>query len=313
GERKWKNEDVWPPLSNKDHTYYLSDGEGLYTDQRTDKTFSYIYNPNDPSPTIGGKNLHDDLDQGPYDLTDSVESRGDVAIFTTEALESNLSVKGKIEVKLYVSSDRKDTDFAIRLSEVYSDGRSILLLDGIQRMRFRDGFAPSDTSAMNPGTVYPITIVLDDISNTFLKGNKIRLIVSSSNYPRYNRNMNTNGEMYPDDNPDTLVNPLVASNTIYTGTTYPSQIIFPVDTSDAAEIQVISSDNTISVYPNPSSGKFMITGAPNNSKFQVYNVSGQLVIESNNPRISMEDFEPGTYLIKIQSDDKTFTKKIIIQ
>ena len=140
---------------------------------------------------------------------------------------------------LYVSSDRLDTDFAIRLTNVYPDGRSMLLSDGIQRMRFRNGYSANDTSMLVPGTIYPITIELPDLAHTFMPGHQIRLNISSSNYPRFNRNMNTGGEMYPNGNGDTLVNPIIAHNTIHLNTNSPSQIILPITDSVFTAIELL--------------------------------------------------------------------------
>lgn len=312
GKRDWKYTDVWPPASTKDYILYLSNKKELLEVQSTGKNYTYTYNPNDPSPTIGGKTLSDDLDQGPYDQSDSVESRNDVVIFTSEALTSNLSVKGKIKVKLFVSSDQKDTDFAVRLTEVYPDGKSIMLLDGIQRMRYRDGYTKNDTASMQPGTIYPITIELDDICNTFLTGNKIRLIVSSSNYPRFNRNMNTGGDMYPNDNPDTLVNPQVAINAIHTGMSFTSQLILPVDTLESAQITTTSLENTIQVYPNPTSDEIKIEGAPKDCTFKIYDLSGKLLVETNQANITLKNYNSGTYILHISNSTTTTIKKIIL-
>src|SRR5436190_13341417 len=132
-----------------------------------------LYDPTHPSPTIGGPTLRPDLEQGPYDQRDSIEGRSDVLVFDTGILTQNVILKGSAIVHLKVSSDRLDTDFDIRLADVYPDGRSMLVNDGAARMRFRNGFAAADTSAIAPGQIYDCTINLPATAITFLTGHHL--------------------------------------------------------------------------------------------------------------------------------------------
>ena len=247
GTNEWRTSEIWPPQGGSETTLYFHENFSLSPDLPTSTVaeHSFIYDPEDPSPTHGGKTLNLNLLQGPYDQSGVVESRNDYLIFTTPFLEEDLVVTGKIRMNLFVSSDRMDTDIAVRVTEVYPDGRSILLLEQIQRMRFRNGYREDDVALMEPGTIYEVPMVLDDIANTFTTGNRLRIIITSSNYPRYNRNMNTGGEMYPDAKMDTLVNPLVAFNTIHLNANHPSSITLPI----ASDMSVTLEDN-IDKEPN---------------------------------------------------------------
>src|SRR5207249_2884087 len=168
----------------------------------------------------GGHLLDPALPVGPHDQRTKVESRSDVLVFSTPALATDLPVTGKIRVKLYVSSDRPDTDFTATLTDVYPDGRSMLVTEGIQRMRFRNG--ASKEEFMKPGEIYPVTIRLTNTAITFRKGHKVRVLISSSNYPKYALNRNEGGPMYGKEGG------VVANNSVYFDASHPSALQLPV-------------------------------------------------------------------------------------
>lgn len=212
---KWKYSDCWPPR-NESTAFYL------YPDNRIEleallkkrKIYSYSYDPLNPVPTIGGRNLF--IESGPKDQR-PIESRGDVVVFTTSPLQEDLEVTGNILAKLYFSSDCNDTDVVVRLMDVYPDGRSILITDGM----YRTGMKNLQVSH-NPEIPMEIEVDLAATSIVFAKGHQIRLSVSSSNYPRYERNFNVgfigarNGSY------------AIAENKIHVGPEYPSRITLPV-------------------------------------------------------------------------------------
>jgi putative CocE/NonD family hydrolase len=169
---------------------------------------------------VGGHVLDPALKGGPQDQREKVESRDDVLVYTTPVLTSDLPVTGKIKLELTVSSDRLDTDFTAIVTDVYPDGRSILVTEGIRRMRFRN--TTSREEMMNPGQPYAITIDLTNTAITFLKGHRVRVIISSSNHPKYALNLNDGGPMYRKGNA------LVAINTVYADSRHPSALILPV-------------------------------------------------------------------------------------
>ena len=217
---QWLVADEWPPLPYNSTPFYLGD-DGLLTDilPSTSASLTYTYNPNRPVPTIGGQNLY--LTKGPYDQR-ITEGRKDVLVFTTPPLEKPVWVTGQIKARLYVSSDCPDTDFTVKLCDVYPDGRSMLITDGILRMRNRNGY--DHWEFMEPGKIYEIEVDLWSTSYIWNTGHKIRISISSSNAPRFLANPNTGAPV--GDNGSSQI----AHNTIYFGSTHPSCILLPVVT-----------------------------------------------------------------------------------
>ncbi|MBI3866394.1 MAG: CocE/NonD family hydrolase [Planctomycetia bacterium] len=221
----WRTADSWPPPATAT-AYYLSPspsgrgrGEGTLpkTPPATSSALAYNYDPSKPVPTIGGAELGANI--GPRDQR-SVESRDDVLLFTTDVLEEPLEVTGRITAKLYVSSDCPDTDFAVKLTDVYPDGRSMLVTDGILRARFRESFEKE--KPLEPGEVVEITVDLWTTSIVFNTGHRLRVAVSSSNAPRFDPNPNTGHPFRADNEKRT------ATNSVHISEKYPSQIILPV-------------------------------------------------------------------------------------
>jgi putative CocE/NonD family hydrolase len=212
---EWREADDWP-VPHINLTLFLS-SEGLSTEPGSDSSHGYSYDPDDPVPTVGGANLV--LKAGSMDQR-SVEERDDVLVFTTEPLEVPVEVTGRIYVKLYASSSCRDTDFMAKLTDVYPDGRSMLVLDGAVQARYRE--SNEYEVLMEPGTVYEFTIDLWSTSIVFNRGHRIRLAITSSNYPRFEKNPNT-GAPFAEGNET-----LVADNIIYIGASHPSGIVLPL-------------------------------------------------------------------------------------
>ncbi len=196
GEDRWQTLEDWPPPNANYVRWFLHSGRGANT-ASGDGTLStvppvdeppdgYVYDPQDPVPTLGGNNLSLPLgvqDQRP------VEQRDDVLVFTSEPMERAMEVTGPITVELWASSSARDTDFTAKLVDVRPDGYAQNLLDGIIRARYRD--SASDPTPIEPGKPYRYTIDLWATSTVFQPGHRIRLEVSSSNFPRFDRNPNT--------------------------------------------------------------------------------------------------------------------------
>jgi hypothetical protein len=161
------------------------------------------------------------VNAGPLDQR-SVERRSDVLCFTTAPLEHDLDVIGPISATLYASSSARDTDFTAKLVDVHPDGAAMILTDGILRARYRDSFARP--TPMHPGEIYKIQIDLWATANRFKAGHRIRLEVSSSNFPRFDRNTNTGGVIAQ----EALSDCVVARNTIYNDRDHPSHLLVPV-------------------------------------------------------------------------------------
>ncbi len=215
---EWRSADNWPPPSSPTKFCFHADGtlkaEAPTADQAK---LSYQYDPNDPIPTLGGRNLS--LRQGSLDQR-PIESRDDVLVFTTGPLTEPIEVTGRLLAKLYIESDCPDTDFTVKLTDVYPDGRSMLLADGILRARYHKAFDREDL--LEPGKVYSLTVDLWSTAVVFNRGHRIRVAISSSNAPRFEPNPNT-GKL-PGDGDETRV----ATNTLHLSREHASHILLPV-------------------------------------------------------------------------------------
>lgn len=237
----WKTSDTWPPPHN-DTNFYLHD-DGLLSAQKPDKKQAdktFTFDPHAPVPTLCGHNLGSPK-PGSCDQK-SIESRPDVLVFTSGALTEPVEIAGPVIVKLYASSTTKDTDFTAKLTDVYPDGRSMLILDGLARARHRKTTLKSEL--LTPGKIYELSIHLWSTALVFNKGHRIRVAISSSNYPKFDVNPNT-GETAKHAKPilkymlahaftmdwipsNIYPKVIMAQNTIYSDAAHPSHIILPV-------------------------------------------------------------------------------------
>jgi putative CocE/NonD family hydrolase len=181
----------------------------------------FVYDPAKPVPTVGGPLCcdGDHLAPGPRDQR-SVEERNDVLVYSTSPLDHDIEVTGPVRLEFFAASSAVDTDFTAKLLDVAPDGRAINLTEGILRARYRD--SQSTPALLVRGHAYPLSIDLWATSNVFRTGHRLRLELSSSNFPRFDRNLNT-GELAA--NSATWV---TATNTILHDKTHPSALILPV-------------------------------------------------------------------------------------
>jgi uncharacterized protein len=214
----WRHADDWPPAS-KSTTFYFHPDDTLVKDvtPKGNDAKSYNYDPKNPVPNIGGQELGVPL--GPMDQR-RAEKRPDVLLFSTDELKEPIEVTGRITAKLFVSSDCPDTDFTVKLCDVYPDGRSMLVTDGILRARYHKSIEKE--SLLEPGQVYELSVDLWSTSLVFNKGHRIRVAVSSSNSPRFEANPNTGSPFRANDKIR------VAKNTLHLSLKYPSGIVLPV-------------------------------------------------------------------------------------
>ena len=228
GKNVWREEDSWPPARAQQTRYYLhsgakandlsGDGTLSTTPPAAEAADKYVYDPADPVPSRGGPfPLHGS--PGAVDQR-AVENREDVLVYTTPAFQHDTEVTGPVSVDFYVSSSAVDTDFTGKLVDVWPNGYAQNLEDGILRARYRHSMEKEEL--MNPGETYKITIDLWSTSNVFLTGHKLRLEISSSNFPRFDRNLNT-GEQ-----PESSKRMVKATNVIYHDHNRPSALIVPV-------------------------------------------------------------------------------------
>jgi hypothetical protein len=221
---KWCYSDTFPPRGVEYYKFYLHSDSllSLYPPDITDSSSSYISKPWDPVPTIGGNEfigIPNDA-YGPMDQT-PILSRNDILVFTSDVLDTSYAVVGKPIMVLYASSDAYDTDFEVRLCDVYPDGRTILVQDNILKARFRHGF--ENEELLVPGQIDTFYVELWSTAYVFNQGHRIRIIISSSNYPRFEVNPQTGAPFSRDDS-----NWVEATNTIYHNPSYPSHILLPL-------------------------------------------------------------------------------------
>jgi putative CocE/NonD family hydrolase len=231
GKNVWREEDDWPLARAKSTRYYLRSGgrantlsgDGTLTTvaAQSEPTDRFVYDPADPAPTLGGQLCCDavHLPPGPRDQR-PVEARTDVLVYTTPPFKQDFEVTGPVTLELYAGSSAVDTDFTGKLVDVWPDGFAQNLTEGILRARYRN--SQEKPEFLNPGEVYKITIDLWATSNVFLAGHRLRLEVSSSNFPRFDRNLNTGEEQ------SSTVRIAKAENTIYHDRERASALIVPV-------------------------------------------------------------------------------------
>ncbi len=228
GENRWRQEKEWPLARTRYTRCYLHSGgranaftgDGRLTSDPPGEEPSdcYDYDPQHPVPTLGGQSMFLE-NTGPRDRT-PVECRDDVLVFSSHALERDLEVTGPIRLTLYAASSAPDTDFTATLVDVHPDGKAICISEGIVRARFRDSWeAPT---LLTPGRIYCFQIPIWETSNLFRAGHRLRLEVSSSNFPRFDRNLNSGGDA------GTETRFRTARQTVYHTPRYPSHITLPV-------------------------------------------------------------------------------------
>lgn len=232
GENKWHDSPTWPPAGSQTRTLYFTSagkantlyGDGHLADstQATDQPDRFIYDPMNPVTTLGGGGCCQGtaVKFGSYDQNPQL-TRNDILVYDSEPFKEGTEVSGPITVTLYVSSDAKDTDFTFKVMDVYPDGKAYNLTENIQRMRYRDGYDKPPVW-MKDGEVYKVTFQPIDTSNYFFPGHKLRVAVSSSNFPRFDRNLNTGGNNYDEDKG------VIAHNALHHDTAHPSGITYTI-------------------------------------------------------------------------------------
>ncbi|HEX3660131.1 MAG TPA: CocE/NonD family hydrolase [Acidobacteriaceae bacterium] len=232
GLNKWQSSDVWPPANARPVTYYLAsdgranslngDGSLMTATPGKDAPDGFTYDPMNPVPTHGGGFccMGANMQPGALDQR-STEARSDVLVYSTGPLEKGLEVSGPVNVTLYVSSDAKDTDFTAKLVDVYPDGTAFNIDDNIQRVRYREGYDKPPVW-MEKGKVYKVSFQPVQTSIYFPAGHQLRIEVSSSDFPRFDRNLNTGGNNFDE------TQGVVAHNQVHHSSAYPSSITLSV-------------------------------------------------------------------------------------
>ncbi len=215
---QWRTAEDWPVPADMRKVYFHTDNRlRLSPPEELFGSLAYKYDPKDPVPTIGGANLT--ISKGPKDQR-PVEKRADVLLFTSPVLDRYVEITGPVKVRLWASSTAPDTDFTAKLCDVYPDGRSMLVLDGIIRAGHRNSMEKSEP--MEAGKIYEFEIDLWSTSLVVSPGHRVRIAISSSNAPRFEPNPNTGQPSGTDDKTE------VATNTVYINANHPSHILLPI-------------------------------------------------------------------------------------
>lgn len=228
GINKWQSSETWPPAGAQKVDYYLSSGgsansaagDGRLTTAppAQDRPDRFVYDPANPVPSYGGNVCctGNAVAGGAFDQR-RMEARHDILVYSSEPLKEGVEASGPIEVTLYVDSDAKDTDFTAKLIDVYPDGTAYNLDETIQRMRYREGYDHPPVW-MEREKVYKVTLSPMNTSNFFERGHRIRLEISSSNFPRFDRNLNTGGKNYDESKG------VIAHNGVHHSAEYPAKM-----------------------------------------------------------------------------------------
>jgi uncharacterized protein len=232
GMNKWQSSDTWPPRGAQPMTFYLTsagkantlNGDGALAPAApsADSADAFTYDPMDPVSSYGGNVCctGNAVNGGAMDQR-KMEARPDILVYTSEPLKEGIEASGPIDVTLFVSSDAKDTDFTVKVLDVYPDGTAYNLDETIQRLRYRNGY-DKPLAWMEPGHVYKVALQPMTTSNYFAAGHCIRIEVSSSNFPRFDRNLNTGGNNYDE------AKGVVAHNAVHHSRQYASTVTLTV-------------------------------------------------------------------------------------
>jgi|TARA_B110000914_G_scaffold175595_1_gene156877 putative CocE/NonD family hydrolase len=232
GSNKWQNSEQWPPENIEMTNFYLTsngsantlNGDGKLTTLKRkvkNNTDSFLYDPMNPVQSVGGGVccMGNALKGGSFDQQE-IELRKDVLVYSTDPLKKGFEVTGFINSTIYLSSDVKDTDITVKLIDVHPDGRAFNIDETIQRVRYREGY--DKEVLMEKGKVYKVNMTPMSTSNYFKKGHQIRIEISSSNFPRFARNLNTGGNNYDE------TKSVIANNKIHYSKKHPSSITLPI-------------------------------------------------------------------------------------
>lgn len=228
GKNEWRKCRQWPPRDVYEEKLYLYSetkantfhGGGLLEPEKREESAinTYIYNPEDPVPSIGNKMLYPNGTDGPRDQK-ALYNRKDILFYHSIPMQEDFEVAGPITVVLYVASNAVDTDFSAKICDLHPNGKSYFLANGFQRMRFLDSVRA--TNGIEADKIYRLELMVGQTAHTFLKGHCIELQVSSSDFPNHERNLNTGGSNEGDSEE------VKASQTIHLGGSYDSHLILP--------------------------------------------------------------------------------------
>jgi uncharacterized protein len=273
---------------------YLEAGGNLQVATGTGST-AFTSDPRNPSPTIGGQTLSQQLNQGPYDQT-ALDTRSDVRTFSTGPLFADIAVRGRVKLDLRISCTRPDADIAVRLVDEYPDGRSMLINDGIRRLRFRNGYTQAAESFMSPGEVYTVEVGLPFVDYTWKAGHALKVYISGNSSTRWDVNLQNGGTMYAAGDTNTAV------ITIHHSAQYPSRAILPTNSTITSIPDVLEAPQG-HLFPNPAKDMVFLPDGPFRSVI-IRNSTGQVVrelrLDGLTAEIPLSGMAPGMYLLQAE-------------
>lgn len=320
---QWLSAETWPPVNVIARSLYLNENGQLISEAPNAagaKTFSY--DPANPVPTRGGNNLV--LPAGPYDQR-ALGTRDDVLEFSTDVLSEPLRVEGFVEAELFVSSNCPDTDFSLKLIDVYPDGREMLVTDGIARARFRSGETAAEMTFLTPGEIVPISIKLPPTAIVFNSGHRLKIAISSSNFERFEVNPNTDQPLYD------FSEKRIAENTVHWQPGFASRVILPAIATClgiSGKESVLPGFHLANNYPNPFNATTVITyELPEISEVElsIFNQHGQCVRQLVNTILARGTYQTiwngqdetgssvasGVYYCRFQTPNASKTSKLL--
>ncbi len=316
GENKWKTTNDWKSVGTHTGVLYFREGNKLSLEEppiniKEVPPDTLIADSKTPVPTIGGSRfnvLDKTIASGPQEVQ-SLLARKDVLAYSTDPLVNEISITGSSRVKVRFVCNQKDADISVRLCDVYPDGRWIILTQGIQRLRFRRSF--TSELLVNQNVSDSATIELNDLGITFLQGHKVGLILSGSNYPMFDVNLNNGGKMYE------AGDSLTAQTLISSSYGMPSVFEFATDRIVSGIEQETQMDNPgMTVTPNPAADQITIhcNQLKGNGILSITTMMGKQVLsqpfndQMSQITVPTQQLPSGVYLIKLQTNATTITK-----
>jgi uncharacterized protein len=305
GKNLWASSNSTSIAASSTSPIFLN-ANGTLSPQMGTGSTSFESNPNNPSPTLGGATLSAFLNQGPFDQI-SLASRSDVITFATGPLPNSVTISGVVKVTLQIECNQPDADIAIRLTDVYPDGRNMLINDGIRRMRFRNGYTQSDVALMAPGQVYSVEVELPFVNYTWQEGHALKIFISANSAIRWDVNLQNGGPMY------VAGDALEAEIIVHHNDLNPSRIELPGSNlfTSANHIELKPS---LQLYPNPAEQIVFFSGDIF-SKVIVYNALGQFVFSRNmlpnEQFLNIEGLLPGIYIVRLKSDKGNYSTRLV--
>jgi len=306
GKDVWSTSNATRVDVNNYDVLYLSEGNQLIGGTGNAST-SFVSDPRNPSPTLGGANLHSTLNQGPYDQV-SLESRSDIITFESAATTTDISISGNVTLDLFVEANQPDCDISVRLVDVYPDGRNMLITDGIKRMRFRNGYTLADEDFMTPGTIYQAQVQLAVTNYTWKVGHKIKAYIGGNSSYRWDVNLQNGGTMYVAGDTNT------ANITIHHNAASPSKINLPGSNPTLATTQLNTLD--LSIYPNPTNEILFVKSEQINdriSEYAILDLSGRIlkVGTLTNGEINVKELNSGSYILHLKLNESKISKGFV--